>query len=203
MIAAFIYGALLAFGLIIPLGVQNIFIFNQGATQHHFLHALPSVLTAFACDVILIVCAVLGVSLIVFTVPWIKSIIFVAGIIFLGYMGWLSWNTQPQSKHARGPLSVRNQIGFAASASLLNPHALLDTIGVIGTNSLHFMGKEKLAFTLACIIISFIWFLFLSIAGHVFTKLDRAGVGEVLISKVSALIMWMTGSYLGWQLIFN
>lgn len=43
---AFLYGVMLAFGLIIPLGVQNIFAFNQGATQRHFLHALPSVLAA-------------------------------------------------------------------------------------------------------------------------------------------------------------
>ena len=28
-----IHGILLAFGLILPLGVQNVFIFSQGATQ--------------------------------------------------------------------------------------------------------------------------------------------------------------------------
>ena len=56
MVGAFSYGVLLAFGLIIPLGVQNVFIFNQGATQQHVWHALPSVLTAFVCDVILMVC---------------------------------------------------------------------------------------------------------------------------------------------------
>ena len=104
MTTAFIYGAILAFGLIIPLGMQNIFIFNQGAIQEHFLQALPSVLTAFMCDVILIVCAVLGVSAIVFNAPWVKSIIFVAGILFLGYMGWLAWNTQSQAKQDRRPL---------------------------------------------------------------------------------------------------
>lgn len=201
MMTAFIYGAILAFGLIIPLGMQNIFIFNQGAIQEHFLQALPSVLTAFICDVILIVCAVLGVSAIVFNAPWVKSIIFVAGILFLGYMGWLAWNTQSQAKQDRSPLSIKNQICFAASVSLLNPHALLDTVGVIGTNSLHFMGKEKWAFTAACIIVSFIWFIFLSIAGHYFTKLDKTGIGELLISKVSAIIMWVMGIYLGWQLI--
>lgn len=36
MLEAFIHGALLAFGLILPLGIQNIFIFNQGATQKRF-----------------------------------------------------------------------------------------------------------------------------------------------------------------------
>lgn len=32
---------------------------------------------------------------------------------------------------------------FAASVSLLNPHAILDTIGVIGTNSIQYIGSEN------------------------------------------------------------
>lgn len=40
MLKAFIYGLILAFGLIIPLGVQNIFVFNQGASQKHFSYFL-------------------------------------------------------------------------------------------------------------------------------------------------------------------
>ena len=47
MLAAFLHGVILAFGLIIPLGIQNVFIFNQGATQPKFIYALPSILTAF------------------------------------------------------------------------------------------------------------------------------------------------------------
>ena len=54
MIHAFLYALVLAFGLIIPLGVQNIFLFNQGASQHHFMYAMPSVLTASVCDTLLI-----------------------------------------------------------------------------------------------------------------------------------------------------
>ena len=33
MSEAIIHGIILAFGLIIPLGVQNVFVFNQGASQ--------------------------------------------------------------------------------------------------------------------------------------------------------------------------
>lgn len=43
MFEPFIHGALLAFGLILPLGIQNVFIFNQGATQSRFSKALPAV----------------------------------------------------------------------------------------------------------------------------------------------------------------
>lgn len=201
MITAFIYGILLAFGLIIPLGVQNIFVFNQGATQHRLLSALPSVLTAFICDVILILCAVLGLSVIVLSMPWIKTIIFSGGIIFLSYMGWISWTSIAPVKGETKPLSFMQQIGFAASVSLLNPHALIDAIGVIGTNSLNFVGQEKWAYTVACILVSFCWFLSLSVMGHFFNKLDKTGNGTKWLSKISAIIMWMTAIYLGWQLM--
>ena len=58
MILAFFYGAILAFSLIMPLGIQNIFIINQGANQVHFLKAMPSVVTAAVCDVCLILSSV-------------------------------------------------------------------------------------------------------------------------------------------------
>jgi L-lysine exporter family protein LysE/ArgO len=165
MINAFIYGVLLALGLIIPLGVQNVFIFNQGATQKHFLLAMPSVITAFVCDVILIILAVLGISLLVFSIPALKTAVFVVGISFLIYMGWVTWKSRVNLREDYTPLPVKRQVSFAISVSILNPHALLDTVGVIGTNSLSLSGSAKWAYTLGCILVSFCWFLSLSIAG--------------------------------------
>ncbi len=201
MIQAFLYGVILAFGLIVPLGVQNIFIFNQGATQKRLMHALPSVFTAFLCDTILILCAVLGVSILVFTIPWLKTTIFVAGFFFLMYMGWITWNSQSQSKPNEKPLSAKYQIGFALSVSLLNPHALIDTIGVIGTNSLNFIGQEKVIFTFACILVSFFWFLGLSLSGHYFKKVDKNGMGIKYLNKISAIVIWLVAAYIGWQIV--
>lgn len=202
MIHAFIYGVILAFGLIIPLGVQNIFIFNQGASQGHFIRALPSVLTASVCDTILIVISVLGVSLIVFTIPLLETVIYVVGFFFLMYMGWLTWKSKPHHLRANAkPLSAKRQIVFAASVSLLNPHALLDTIGVIGTNSLQFSGNNKWIFTMACIFVSWTWFFSLSVAGHFTHKLDKSGLGIKFLNKISAIIIWTVAIYIAHQVI--
>ena len=203
MIHAFIYGFILAFGLIIPLGVQNIFVFNQGATQRHFLHAMPSVITAALCDTLLIVASVLGVSVVVLTIPWLKTAIFIIGFCFLMYMGLMIWKSHPTKLNSNAnPYSAKRQIGFAASVSLLNPHALLDTIGVIGTNSLHFMGHDKLIYTLACVTVSWAWFLGLSVAGHFLHRLDKTGLGIKRVNKISALIIWAVAIYIAQQLIF-
>ena len=76
MTEAILHGIIFAFGLIVPLGVQNVFVFNQGALQPTFVRALPVVVTAGICDTILIVAAVSGVSLLVLTFAWLETYYF-------------------------------------------------------------------------------------------------------------------------------
>ena len=199
MIEAFITGVILAFGLIIPLGVQNIFIFNQGASQIHFYKALPSILTAATCDLILISLAVLGVSLAVLEVAWLKTAIFAVGCVFLLYMGTVAWRAgldKNKLSEPPQPLSTMRQIIFAASVSIFNPHAILDTVGVIGTNSLDFDGFEKLSYTLGCMIVSVVWFFGLALAGRTLHRLDSSGKLMLMLNKLSALIIWGVAIYL-------
>lgn len=201
---AIVHGIILAFGLIIPLGVQNVFVFNQGALQPKFSKALPVVITAGICDTILIVAAVSGVSLLVLTFAWLETIIFSIGIIFLTYMGFVLWRTKVSATTMDGQtFSTRKQILFAASVSLLNPHALLDTIGVIGTNSLSYADYARWAFTLTTIIVSWIWFFGLAIAGRYFGKLDASGRLMGLLNKVSALVVWGVAIYMAIKLMGN
>ena len=187
MTEAIVHGIILAFGLIVPLGVQNVFVFNQGALQPKFSKALPVVITAGICDTILIVAAVSGVSLLVLTFGWLENIIFSIGIIFLLYMGFVLWRSSASPAVDGEQFSMKRQILFAASVSLLNPHALLDTIGVIGTNSLTYSGDTRLAFTISTIIVSWLWFLGLALAGRYFGKIDSSGKLMVLLNKFSQL----------------
>ena len=69
---AIIHGIILAFGLILPLGVQNVFVFSQGATQPRLLSALPATITAAVCDTFLILLAVFGLSIIVLQFEWMR-----------------------------------------------------------------------------------------------------------------------------------
>jgi L-lysine exporter family protein LysE/ArgO len=204
MAEAFIHGLILAFGLILPLGVQNVFVFNQGALQKRFIHALPVVLTASLCDTLLITLAVFGVSVVILGSFWIKTILMCIGIVFLLYMGWSTWKSTPEnSSHkntSKETFTPFKQIAFSASVSLLNPHAILDTIGVIGTSSLSYTGSEKIMFTVACIMVSWIWFLSLSIAGRIVGNLDTQGKLLQVINKISAILIWGVAIYIGVQL---
>lgn len=197
MIAAAIHGFLLAFGLILPLGVQNIFIFNQGAAHKQWGYAFPAVLTASICDTLLIFLAVLGVSAVVLGIYWMKTVILSIGIFFLLYMGFMTWKSQPSENiQNKKRFTPAKQIVFSASVSLLNPHAIMDTIGVIGTNSLSYTGAEKTSYTLACILVSWLWFFGLSLSGRLAGTLDTTGKFVHILNKISALIMWGNDCYL-------
>lgn len=202
MITASFHGIILAFGLILPLGAQNVFVFNQGALQAKLKGAIPVVLTASLCDTFLILLAVLGVSVVVLTVPLFQTILFSVGILFLIYMGWSIWKSEPaNSSEKQQALTPKKQIIFAMSVSLLNPHAILDTIGVIGTSSIAYEGAEKWAFTISCIAVSWIWFLGLAICGKMIGKLDQTGKFLTIINKISACIIWFVAIYLIVKLI--
>lgn len=202
MLIAAIHGFFLAFPLIIPLGAQNVFIFSQGALQPRFYQALPVVLTACLCDTLLITLAVTGVSVLVLGNFWIKTVLLLVGLIFLLYMGWMTWNSKPPKveESEAATYSSRRQVVFALSVSLLNPHAIMDTVGVIGTNSLNYTGPDKLAFALATITVSWIWFFSLAFAGRALGKLDTEGKIMVWVNKVSAVIMWGAAVYIGFAL---
>lgn len=201
MFGALLHGILLAFGLIIPLGAQNVFVFNQGALQPQFRKALPVIITASLCDTFLILLAVAGVSVIVLTMPILQTIIFAFGLLFLVYMGWSIWKSSPaQVNKQERAMPLKKQVMFALSVSLLNPHAILDTIGVIGTSSLTYIGKEKIAFAVACIIVSWLWFIGLALIGKMIGELDHEGMLLKIINKISAIIIWIVAAYIALQL---
>ena len=212
MITAFAHGYILALGLILPLGPQNAFILSQGATQPRFARALPVVIAAGLCDTLLILLAVFGVSAAVIALPVVRIALVVGGVVFLAITGWLTWKAapppEPDTVGARralplqGPAndnwSPRRQIVFAVSVSLLNPHAILDTIGVIGTSALAYAGGARFGFTAGVLINSWLWFLGLALVGRL---AGHIGVVRRWLNRVSALIMWVSAIYLASTLL--
>lgn len=194
---AFLHGVILALGLILPLGVQNLFVFNQGATQPQFWRALPVVIAASVCDMFLILLSVQGVSLLLLQFGFLKIALVGMGTVFLSYMGWLTWNTGVmQDSQPEENLSIKQQVVFAVTVSLLNPHAILDTIGVIGTSSVNYEGTDKLIFTMACILVSWVWFLFLAALGRLLGRQEWFTQRLAAINKISAIFMWGSAFYM-------
>lgn len=199
MAQAIVHGMILALGLIVPLGVQNIFVFNQGALHRRFLSAVPVIVTAAMCDTLLIGAAVGGVSLLLLSLDWLTPVVYGAGVLFLLFMGRQIWSAAPVTGQTK-QLSPKGQIVYTLSVSLLNPHALLDTVGVIGTGSLGYEGMERWGFAAATAGVSWVWFLGLAAAGRMLGRADTSGKVIRLMNRGSALLIWAIAVYMALQL---
>lgn len=198
-----IHAVVLAFGLILPLGVQNVFIFNQGMSQRSYARALPAIVTAGLSDTLLIGAAVGGVSLILLQWPLLASILYAGGSVFLLYMAWSIWRSSGPANSSAAVLSAGRQIAFAASVSLLNPHALLDTVAVIGTSSLQYEGVARFYFAITAAVVSWVWFLGLAGAGRLVGRTDRTGRISIFFNRLSAVVMIGMAGMMLWKLILS
>ncbi|MGO1923103.1 MAG: LysE/ArgO family amino acid transporter [Jeotgalicoccus sp.] len=191
MLTAFLHGFILSAGLILPPGAQNVFLINQGANHKKFTHALPAVITAGLSDTLLIILSVAGVSLIILSVPALQLGMYIIGFLFLTYMAISLWFSKPDTAEAPVKLTPYKQIAYALSVSLLNPHAILDTAGIIGTNSTAYTGSALVVFTLSCIAVSWLAFIILVLFGRIIGKFDSKGKITVYINKVSAVVIFI------------
>lgn len=200
---ALIHGFVLAFGLILPIGMQNSFLLTQGALHKRWANALPAVITAGICDTLLIAISVLGVSAAALHVAWLRYTLGIIGIFFLVFLGVSTWRQDPHVEaSAKTAWTPRRQIGFTLSVSLLNPHALVDTLAVLGGSALAYSTwPERVAFGLACILVSWIWFFTLSIIGHFLGTVAVKRASLQLLNKVSAVMMWASGVYLAYIIV--
>ncbi len=205
MLMSFFHGIVLAFALILPFGPQNIFLFNIGAMYPRYSHALPALITAAVADSALILLAVLGASVLLLEFPMIKTTLIILGVLFLLYVGWSIWVSVPVIETGKNERvktwPVKKQILLAASFSLLNPHALIDTIAVIGVTAFTYQGSDRAVFTLACIIVSWVWFFSLAYMGR---KILRAKPNFYKIfNRISAVLIWGSAALLIYQNFFS
>lgn len=204
MLMIFIHGSILAAGLILPLGVQNLFVFQQGMLQKRILFALPAILTAAVCDTILIGAAVSGMSAVLWNFSMLRQLLLLAGIVFLFYMGYVTWRTANSENvmlaEMGDALPAKKQILFAASVSFFNPSAFLYIVGVIGTSSMQYEGVDKMIFSLAAISVSWLWFFLLGVLGNYFHSLDNVEQKLPLVNRISSCFIWGTAVYMCFSL---
>ncbi|XWL03375.1 hypothetical protein AB4G91_05240 [Macrococcoides goetzii] len=52
-----------------------------------------------------------------------------------------------------------------------------------------FLGHNRIAFTIACIVVSWLWFISLAYIGKIIGSIDKQGNIIVILNKVSAIII--------------
>lgn len=190
--AVFVQGFALCGGLIVAIGAQNVFVLTQGARGNRPWLA-ASLCTA--CDALLIAFGVGGVGAAVSGSPALSGSLALAGAAFLAVYGLRALKSSLRGESMRLDAgtersSVRSVLLGALGVSLLNPHALLDTVVLIGGMSGQMDAVSRLRFGLGAATASCCWFFSLSLGGRIMAPLlAKPGVWRVLDLLV-CLTMW-------------
>lgn len=187
----FLRGLTLGLSLIVAIGPQNAFVLRQGLTRRYGL------LAALACslaDTALITFGVLGVGAFLSRYPALVTLGTLAGAAFLLWYGWRSFQSarrpgalQTEGKVAQTPGAV---LATAAAFSLLNPHALLDTVVLIGGASASLDGSGRRAFLAGTLLASWLWFFGLALAGQQLAPLMRSARAWQVLDVLIGGMMW-------------
>lgn len=158
----FLEGMLIQAGLIFALGPQNLYVLESGLKRRHHLAVS---FACFFCDLLLIMAGVIGAATIFNEFPQIKIVVGVIGVGFLILygIGKLTHENSEiifnEDKNSGLRIAILNAVTF----SIVNPHAYLDGLVLIGGYSSKYSDLDlRLALGLGAATFSLIWFLVLS-----------------------------------------
>ncbi|GGI85031.1 LysE/ArgO family amino acid transporter [Legionella impletisoli] len=186
----FLSGLALGLSLIMALGPQNIFLIRQGALR---THAVLSAITCFFCDVVLVTFSVVGLHHVLEHHPGVQIWMSWLGGLFLLFYGGRSLISAikpgaSKLKLSPQPLSRTKIIFLALGFSLLNPHAIIDSLVLIGGGSSQYPDHPNL-FLMGVIASSLVWFTTLTCLAYFFSeRLTQAKIWR-RVEGVSGVIM--------------
>lgn len=190
----FVYfnGLLLGLSLITALGPQNVFLIRQGTLKKH---AFLSASICFICDFILIWASIAGLHRVLALHPALQEWLTWFGVAFLIWYGVrlikqaLAKKEKSQVKEAHNRLQI---ICLSLGFSLLNPHAIIDSLVIIGSGSQQFVGHHQ-AFLFGVVSASFLWFSSLTFTTRYFSNvLSKATIWRRLEVSSGLLMLLLS-----------
>ena len=191
---AFLSGFGLGFTLLLAIGAQNIFILRQGLKRQH---VLPVVLFCATSDALLIVAGVGGLG--VLLAPIMHSS---ADWLFAGAALWLAGygilrardaiNASGQAlelKMEEGPSALPKILTICAVMTWGNPHVYLDTVLLLGSFSLPYLGMNKLCFAIGAVLASYLFFGMLGFGAQLLAPIMKSAKAWRGLDAVTAIIM--------------
>jgi L-lysine exporter family protein LysE/ArgO len=193
--AVYLNGLMLGLSLIATLGPQNVFLIRQGALRNH---AALSALICFCCDIILVCASVAGLHELLKLHPTLQGWVTWFGVAFLLFYGCkvlkqaLSKKKQTTITGERNPPNRWQIVILALGFSLLNPHAIIDSLIIIGGGSSQFPEHQQ-AFLLGVLTSSLLWFSSLTFTTHYFAHvLSRAKVWKRIELSSGILMLFLS-----------
>ncbi|MED5316010.1 MAG: LysE family transporter, partial [Pseudomonadota bacterium] len=165
MLEPFSSGFLLGLSLILAIGPQNAFVLRQGLLREH---VLAVVLFCSLADALLITLGIAGLAWLIsdFAAQY-SGFLFGFAALWLAIYGLLrlrdAWRGTSGMRAVSGQnRGFRATLGVAALLTFGNPHVYLDTVVLLGTLSLQYLGADRVAFGLGAVMASLTFFSLLA-----------------------------------------
>ena len=201
LIFSYFQGLLLGLSLIIAIGAQNLFVFNQGLIgKHIFLVCLFCSIS----DTFLILIGYLGIYLIINDSIFLQNLIIFLGFIWLLIYGILKikdgllidknhFNIQFTEISNR---SLTKTLVAIAGITWFNPHVYLDTVFLIGSISNSIEQQKQIPFLIGCMSSSFLFFFFIGYLGFKIGPLIKTPIIWRKINILFGIIMIILAFYI-------
>lgn len=190
--SVFFQGMALCASLIMAIGAQNAFVLRQGIIRQHLFTAA---LTCIACDFVLMSAGVLGMGKMLQAMPQLQSWMALGGALFVFWFGTQSLKKalKPSAMTidvaAQETQTVKSVIVAALGFSVLNPHAILDTVVLVGGIGAQQAPAQQPMFLLGAVSFSALWFLSLAYGASKLAPLfAKPAAWRVLDGAIAAMM---------------
>lgn len=193
---AFLSGLMITGSLIMAIGAQNTFVLKQGLLKQHIGWVVS---VCWLCDVLLIGAGVYGMGALLAHRPQAAAALALAGGLFLLVYGLSSARAAWQGNKQLNALADNAQHNTAFKAilttlalTLLNPHAYVDTIMLIGGSAAALPIDSKLHFLTGSLLASALWFIAIGYGSRLLLPLfRRASTWQILDSLIALMMLYL------------
>jgi L-lysine exporter family protein LysE/ArgO len=182
-------GFVLSLSLIVAIGPQNALLLRQAVRREQAW--LAASLFSFG-DIVMISLGGFGIGHFLEGWPLLKFLLTAFGAFYIFWFGFGVFRQlfHPKALTIHAPPAQKSILFAALAVTFLNPHAILDTVVVMGTIALQFQGMAKYTFMSGAILGSVFWFFGVAWAGQRLAPfLSRPQVWRVIESIIVIVML--------------
>ncbi|MBJ6799019.1 LysE/ArgO family amino acid transporter [Geomonas propionica] len=179
--------------LIVAIGSQNAFVLRQGL-KRQYVFLVSTV--CFLCDSLLISLGAGGFSTVVAGSPRLMQFTLWGGVAFLFAYGLRAFASAAkpgglEASDAGGDTGSLAKVALTTvMLSLMNPHAFLDTVVLLGSLAGLYSGESRLFFAFGAISASCAWFYGIGYGARLLAPLFRRPVAWRVLDILVGCTMW-------------
>ena len=166
--SSFAFGLLFGMATAFPVGVQSFVVLNQGLVAG-YPRVFFGIVTASCCDTLLILLGAAGVSALL-NAPGSREVLIFVGVIFLLVMGVLALRGSSDDEKVESLMRPAAMVVQTVGVSLLNPHAILETVGVLGAAIAAQDAENRPEFAAGVVSASWVWFLMIGLGASILQR---------------------------------